>query len=360
MGVVMMSRTKFKLIFMVVISALVFSGCAANDSQADKTKFQGTIEAKDVDINAKVAGRLLEVKVEEGQSVKRGDVIAVIDAKDLAAKRQGMVAQAQAAKAGVDAAKAQYEAVRGQLHAAEAACEKAKNGARSQDIAKAKAAYDMALKSYKRVKVLAESGYASIQQLDEAKAGMTVALQDWSMAKEGARKEDVNVARSQVEAVRASLSAAKSNIAAATEKYKQSLAGIQEVDTYIADSAIKAPMGGLVTMVNSSGGELVSTGLSIAGITDMKDIWVEINVPETELSKFSEGQILKVSVPAYKEKVFDGEVVRINEKPDYAVKKASNENGDFDIVSYGVKVRLSNDGNMLRPGMTAFANVLDQ
>lgn len=338
-------------------AALIFTGCGPNNTDAEKTVFQGTIEAKDVDINAKVPGRIAEMKVEEGQDIKEGDVIAIVDAKDLAAKKAGLVAQASAAEATVKAAQGQAEATKGQLQAAQATYDKAKNGARVQDIAKAQAAFDIANKSYIRVKGLADDGVISQQTLDEAEAKLSVAKEDLNMAKEGARKEDINAAAAQVQAVRAGVAAAESNVVAAGDKYTQALAGIQEIDTYLNDAAIRSPLTGLVSMVNSSKGELVSTGLSIATITNMNDIWVEIQVPETQLSKFKEGQIVKVTVPAYKDMKFEGKIVRINKKPDYAVKKASNENGEFDLVSYGIKVKLSNDEKLLRPGMTAFVDL---
>lgn len=354
-----MNKKKKSMLMLGMSALLVFTGCAQGEKpQTDKNTFQGTIEAEDIDINAKVPGRISEVKIEEGAEIKEGDPIIIVDAKDLLAKREGLVAQAKAAEAGVKAAEAQLAAAQGQLTAAQATLQKAKNGARSQEIAKAQANYDIMKKSYDRIKALYDEGAVSQAQLDEIETKMNVAAQDLNMAKEGARKEDVNAAEGQVQAVSGSVAAAQSNVAASREKYQQALAGVQEVDTYITDATVKSPLAGMVTMLNSSKGELVSTGMSIATITDLNNIWVEIEVEETQLSKFKEGQEVKVKVPAYKDEVFNGKITRINRKPDFAVKKASNENGDFDLVSYGVKIKLDNSKKLLRPGMTAFVELL--
>jgi len=170
------------------------------------------------------------------------------------------------------------------------------------------------------------------------------------MAREGTLKEDISAAQAQV-------AAAASNVVVAQEKYQQAMAGVQEVDTYLTDASIKAPINGIVTMLNTDQGELVSTGMSLATITDLSDIWVELEVDELQLPKFEEGQAVTVRVPAYKDKVFSGKVMRLNPNPDYAVKKASNENGEFDLVSYGIKVKIEASDVVLRPGMTAFVEI---
>lgn len=336
-----MISSQAKVLVVATCAALLLAGCTASaQSGGVQGEYQGTIEARSVDVNAKIPGKVSEMLVEEGQSLKEGDAIARVDAKDLAAKRDGLLAQAQAAQAAVEAAQAQKAA-------AEAVLEKAKNGARVQEIKKAQAAYDIALKSYNRVSALFDAGAASQAQLDEVDTKLDLARQDLDMAKEGARKEDISAAQAQV-------AAAASNVVAAQEKYQQCLAGVQEVETYITDAAIKAPIDGIVTMLNTDKGELISTGMSLATLTDLSDVWVELEVTELQLPAFKEGMAVKVRVPAYPDQLFDGKVTRVNANPDYAVKKASNENGEFDLVSYGIRITVEPGDAVLRPGMTAF------
>lgn len=353
-----MNRNGNMLMVLGLSTLLVLSGCSVNAQEgSDKSEFQGTLEARSVDINAKVPGKIEEMMVEEGQILNAGDPIALIDAKDLSAKKNGLSAQSQAALAGVGAAEAQLAAAQGQLQMAEAALQKAMNGARLQEITKAQANYDITQKSHDRIASLFSAGAASQAQLDEVETKLNIARQDLDMAKEGARKEDISAAQAQVAAANGSVAAAASNIVVAQEKYQQCMAGIQEVDTYLTDAAIKAPIGGIVTMINTDKGELVSTGMSLATITDLTDIWVELEVDEMQLPKFKEGQSVTVKVAAYKDQAFAGKVMRLNPNPDYAVKKASNENGEFDLVSYGIKIKIAESDTVLRPGMTAFVTV---
>ncbi|BEP30293.1 HlyD family secretion protein [Helicovermis profundi] len=356
-----MNKKMVTMVSVVVIALVMLVGFSSvNNSKTtlnDENLFQGYIEANDVDINTKVPGRISQIKVSEGEIVKKGDPIAVIDAKDIMAKKEGLVALSKAAENGVEAAKAQYQAANGQLDAAEAVLRKAKNGARGETVSKAKAAYDYLKTTYDRLSAVYKKGGVSKSKVDEIETKMNVAYEDYKMAKDGARNEDIIAASGQVTAARAMVAAASSNIAASEDKYAQALAGIKEVETYLTDAAIVSPLSGTVTLLNSSEGEMASTGMNIATITDLKDMWVDIEIDETYLSKFKVGDEVKIKTLAYKDKKIVGKVVRINKKADYAVKKASNENGEFDLVSYGVKIKINNDEELFRPGMTAIVDI---
>lgn len=305
----------------------------------------------------------------------------------------GLVEQAQAgvnaaagkvneAKAGVAASEKQYEA-------ATAVKEKADNGARNQEVVQAQAAYDLMKASYDRVAALVEKGAVSQQKLDEIKTQLEVAKQTLSMAQEGAREEDkkaatatsqqalagLEAAKTRVDQAEAGLSAAKAQLTqamASVDSSKallaQAQAGVEakeglvqqaegavaEVNAYLNEVIIKAPMDGVVTTINSEEGELVSSGSQMAIVSNLKGTWVEVSVKETDLSKITQGQQVQVKVPAYKDQTFTGTVTTINAQPDFAIKRATNENGDFDIVSFGVKIELENTEQTLRPGMSAY------
>lgn len=351
--------TRKLLIFFIISSLLLSSmltGCTTSSAE-NLNLLQGNLEAEDVDINTKIPGKILTIEVEEGQYIEKDDVIATIDAKDLAAKREGLVAQANAALAAVDIAKAQQQAAEGQLEAAKALLSKAQNGARSEDIQKAQANYDIMKKSYDRILALYEEGAVALAQLDEIETKLKVAEQDLSIAKSGARAEDIEAAKGQVAAAQGQVAAAQGSVIAANEKYTQAAAGITEVDTYITDAAIRSPLSGYVTSLNCSAGEMLSTGMNLATITNLDKITLTVNADETLLPKFKENQAVKVSVLSYKDEEFNGKIVQINKKPDFAIKKASNENGDFDLITYGIKIEIENKDQKLRPGMTAFINI---
>lgn len=173
------------------------------------------------------------------------------------------------------------------------------------------------------------------------------------MAREGARIEQKNAAAAQLSMAEAGLEAAKG-------KLEQAEAGLAEVQVYLEDTEIKSAIDGVVTSLNVDEGELVSTGMSLATVSNLETCWVTVNVDEDEISEIEEGQEARVELLAFKDKEFKGTIATVNKQPDFAVKKSTAENGDFDIVSFGVKVKLDNSEELLRPGMTAVVNFTAQ
>lgn len=355
----------------------------------------------------KAGDKLVEISSDELQAKKAQAEASVAQAEAAlkAAKEQlkqaqagvkasnGLVSQVQAglkaAKEKVNEAKAGVVAAQKQQEAAAAVKEKADKGARKQEITQAEAAYNVLKTTYDRVVLLEEKGAVSKQKLDEIKAQLDVATQTLSMAKEGARVEDKKAAAAVSEQAAAGIEASKTRVnqaeagvAAAEAQLTQAMAAVQssnavlyqaqagveakeglvaqakgalaEVNAYLKEVTITAPMDGTVTAVNSEEGELVSTGTQIAIISDLQGAWTAVNIKETDLGKIHEKQTVKVKVPSYPDQVFEGEVKTINKQPNFAVKRATNDNGDFDIVSFGVKIKLNNNEEILRPGMSAF------
>ncbi|MDI3535342.1 MAG: HlyD family secretion protein [Thermosediminibacterales bacterium] len=340
-------RRMFYILTAAAVLAIILTGCSSKEGETfkvfDKSSgivYQGMIEAKEVSINSKIPGRIVKLHVKEGTEVKAGDLLVEISSDELRAKEAQMVAL-------VESAKAAYDAARGQVKAANALLQKAVNGAREQEVAQAKAYYELMVKTYDRVERLYEKGAVSEQKRDEVKTQMEIARQKYDMAEEGARSEDISSAE-------ALLYQAKAMEQAAKEKVEQAKAGLEEVRAYLKDTKITSPINGVVTELNSDEGELVSTGMSIATVTDLENVWIEVNVKENELDKITLGQEVNIKVPAFSQEVFKGKVVRINKKPDFAVKRATNDNGSFDVVSFGVKIDIDDKGKTLRPGMTAF------
>jgi len=303
---------------------------------------QGVIEAKEISINTKIPGKIIKVHIEEGQEVKAGDLLLEISNDEIMAKKEQTLALISAAESARDAAT-------GQVAAAKAMFAKANKGARSQDVEKAKAYFELMQKTFQRVDSLYEKGGVSKQKRDEVETQLKVAKATLSMANEGARSEDISAAQALV-------TQATSMEQAANNKVDQAKAGLQEVEAYLKDTKILAPIDGTITVLNSDEGELVSTGMGIATVSNLEDTWVEVKVKETDLGKVSVGQIVDVKLLSYEDEKFEGKVVRINKKPDFATKRATSENGDFDVVAFGVKIEINDNGKVLRPGMTAIIN----
>jgi HlyD family secretion protein len=285
----------------------------------------GSIEVKETDVNVKVPGKVLAIMVEEGQAVKAGEVIAKLEADNIEAK-------ADLTNAMLTAATAQYQ--------------KAKNGARPQQLEQAKnlvdqakAAYDLSKVTYDRLNGLFKEGVLPRQKLDMAKTDLDVskaryrsAQEQYDLVKEGAQKEDVESANALV---------------------KQAEAARAEVQTYLNDASVKAPVDGIVTMKAVEAGELVSTGMPLVTISNLKDSWVEIKVRETKINQFKLGQTVPVKVVGVPGKVYQGKVTFIAAKASFATERAYQEKGEKDLVAFAVKIKLGNDDLKLRPGMTA-------
>ncbi|WML36775.1 efflux RND transporter periplasmic adaptor subunit [Clostridium sp. OS1-26] len=303
---------------------------------------QGNIETKEININSKTSGKIKEIKIVEGDSIKGGQVLITIDNSTLQAKG----AQTQAK---IEAATGQKKVAEADRQAAQAVLQKAQNGARPEEIAQTKANYDLAQTSYDRVKALYDQGYAPKATLDEAQNKLDLTKNQYEIVKQGARAEDVAAAQAQV-------AKAESAIQAYDAQIKEAQGGLSEVQTYIDDTTITAPADGIITQLNVEVGELVTPGMPLLVITNTEKPWIECNVKETDLGKVKLNGEVSVKLSAYPKEQFKGKIVRINEKPDFAVKRATNDNGEFDVLSYGVKVELTNIDKPLHPGMTAIVD----
>ena len=185
------------------------------------------------------------------------------------------------------------------------------------------------------MKTLLAQEAISQSTFDQVEAQYIAAKETYNMAVEGARSEDK---------------------AAASALVQQADGAIAEVNSYLDNSEIKAPMDGIVTAVNVNKGELISTGMPVASVTSPENPWVEVNVEETQLAKVHLGSTVKVTFAAYPGEKFTGKVTNVSQKPSFATKRATNENGSFDILSYGVKVEITDAPEELYSGMTVLVD----
>ena len=284
----------------------------------------GQAEATTVRISGKVPGRIADYRFKEGDQVKKGDTLVFLDTPEITAKMR----QAEAARA-----------------AAEAQHSKALNGARSQEIAgayemwqKAKAALEIAEKSYTRVKNLYEKGVMSAQKKDEAEANYNAMLatekaarSQYEMAKEGARKEDK---------------------AAAAALVERADGAIAEVESYIEESALVSPIDGEVSERFPEIGELVGTGAPIMNITDLRDMWVTFSVREDLLKDLKIGNEVQAFIPALDNQPVTLQVYYLKDMGTYAAWKATKTTGQFDAKTFEVRARPMQPIKDLRPGMS--------
>lgn len=284
---------------------------------------QGQVEVTEYRVSSKVPGRILELRVKEGDYVKVGDTLAILDAPEVKAK----MTQAQSAE-----------------NAASAMDEMAKNGARAEQIRgafsvlqQAKAGLDIAQKSYNRVQRLFDEGVMSAQKRDEAfanykamEAQVKAAQSQYDMARNGARREEKLAAAAQV---------------------ARAKGAVQEVNSYINETVQVAQMEGEVSDVYPRVGELVGTGSPIMTISVMKDMWGTFNVREDQLNGMAVGSTFTAFVPAFNKEV-QMKVYYMKDEGSYAVWKATKANGQYDLKTFEVKARPVKPMESLRPGMS--------
>jgi len=285
---------------------------------------QGQAEVTEYRVSSKVPGRILELRVKEGQKVNAGDTLAILEAPDVTAKME----QAQAAEA-----------------AAQAQNEKAIKGARQEQIQaayemwqKSIAGVDIAEKSYTRVKNLFDQGVMSAQKHDEAKAQRDAAIAtekaakaQYQMAKNGAERED------------------KMAAAAMVERAKGAVA---EVESYIKETYLIAQTAGEVSEIFPKLGELVGTGAPIMNISILEDMWVTFNVREDLLKDLTMGAEFEAFIPAMDNKTIKLKVYYLKDLGTYAAWKATKTTGQFDLKTFEVKGLPIEKIEGLRPGMS--------
>lgn len=284
---------------------------------------QGQVEVSEYRVSSKVPGRILEIRVKEGDYVNVGDTLAILDAPEVRAK----MTQAQSAE-----------------NAAAAMDEMANNGARQEQVRgafavlqQAKAGLEIAQKSYNRVQRLYDEGVMTAQKRDEAfanykalEAQVKAAQSQYDMARNGARTEEKKAAAAQV---------------------NKAKGAVAEVNSYIHETMQIAQMAGEVSDVYPKVGELIGTGSPIMSVSLMNDIWGTFNVREDQLDGMKVGSIVTAFVPAFKKEI-RMKVYYIKDQGSYAVWKATKSNGQYDLKTFEVKARPMDKLEGLRPGMS--------
>ena len=323
----MKKRNVIWLIIAVVVIIAVVALVGWYLKRSEPTIIQGTVECTTYKASSKIAGRIEEMKVEQGDHVTKGQLLYVLSTPELDAKLR----QAEAVKS-----------------AATALDQKALAGARVQQIEaalniwqKAQAGKELAQKTYDRVKALYDKGVVPAQKFDEADANYRAmvatemaAKAQYDLAVAGASKEDKDAAAAQVQ---------------------QAEGVVSEVESYISDAMVYAPVDGEVSTIIAEQGELVGTGYPVVAILDTTDTWVTFNIKETLLPKITVGMKMTAYVPALDRNV-ELEVTYISVQADFATWSATRTQGSFDIRTFAVKARPVTDVENIRPGMSVLVN----
>lgn len=285
---------------------------------------EGQAEATSVRISGKLPGRVVEIFVEEGQPVHKGDTLVHIHSSLAEAKLYQAEAMQQVASA---------------------QNQKIDQGTRAQIIQgafqlwqQAKAAREIAEKTFNRMEALYKENVVSEQKRDEAQAAFSAAKaaekaaeSQYALAKEGAQRQDKESASALVDAAKGS---------------------VMEVEALLQDQYLTAPCDGEIDVIYPHESELVAMGAPIMTLLRSDDRYVTFNVRETMLSKMPVGKEIEVTVPALDSKKIKATVYYVRDLGTYATWRATKATGDWDSKTFQVKARPQQELPELRPGMT--------
>ncbi|BEI22980.1 HlyD family secretion protein [Vibrio fluvialis] len=319
-----MKAAKSSLLAVTVLAAAGWIGYSFYQAyQPEPVRVQGQIESQQYSISSKVPGRIDQVYVRKGDEVKKGQLIFTLHSPEIEAKLE--------------------QAIAGQK-AAGALAQEAENGAREQQIRaakdqwmKAKAAAELAEKTYLRVNNLYKDGVVAEQKRDEAntqwqaaKYTESAAFQMYEMAKEGARAETKQ---------------------AAQEKARMAAGAVAEVEAYAADTKIESWFDGEVSQVLMQSGELAPQGFPVVTVVDREDSWAVLNVREDLLSHFQKGTTFNAYLPALNKSV-EFKVTHVAVMGDFATWRSTDAAQGFDLRTFEVEARPTAPETNLRMGMS--------
>ncbi|MDO4510770.1 MAG: efflux RND transporter periplasmic adaptor subunit [Bacteroidales bacterium] len=315
------------LLAALFVFVLVIAGVAAMGMlmiKPPKEITQGQADCEQVRVSGKLPGRVARFYVKEGDYVHKGDTLVAISSKTAdAALYKARSAQRVAASTAQKVEKGTREEV--------------KSGANSL-VAQAKAAQEIARKTYQRVENLYNEGVMTEQKRDEAKAAydaataaVAAAESQALMAQNGAQQEDKAASHGMEDIARAT---------------------VMEVESVLEDQILVAPCDGEVSEIFPHEGELVALGSPIMTISKTQDMWVAFSVREEKLAMLPMDTVLTVTIPALAHKEAKMKVYYVHDMGAYAVWNATKAYGQYDSKTFAVKMRPLEHIEGFRPGMS--------
>jgi len=299
---------------------IIVAGCSRGES--DSVVATGTLEVVEIDVAPLQPGRVVQMLVDDGDSVRAGDTLAIL--------RQ------PTSQAVVEQSRAQVEASRANLT-------EAQNGPRAPEIKRSQAELTAATaevarttKDLERARSLAAKGNIPLQQRDAAEAAARQAIarrdatrQSLALLLQGTRPERIVAARAQVAGAQAGLTGAAASA---------------------ADLTLTAPIAGVVLSRNAEPGEILATGQSAVTLGEVRRPWVRVYVNSLDLPSISVGRQARGVLDEMPNRIFNGRIVAINAKAEFTPRVALTEEERADLM-FGVKVEFNDSTGALKPGL---------
>jgi len=342
----------------------------------------GRVEGDDSVVAAKTSGRIREIHVREGDTVKAGDVIAILDDEQAAAREQQARAAAQEAETRITRSKEQVGVLTEQLKQARFTVEQARLDAQGRvhqaeaqvataeaNLSQARAGYEQARYDLEKFTRLAKSGDVSDRQREqarttaEAQAAVVESTRKQVAATRGAltaaraNLENPPIRSSQANAVQKQITQAQSDVAAAQSDAERASAQLKEAQANRADLTIIAPFDGTIATRAAEPGEVVAPGTPIVTMLDLGKVYLRGFVPEGDIGRVKLGQAARVYLDSNPTSPIDAVVSRIDPEASFTPENTYFRNDRVKQV-VGVKLLIKNPTGAAKPGMPADGEIL--
>jgi len=317
----------------VVVVTLVAAGViwwsAHRNDEARELVLYGNVDLRQVDVAFNHSERIAAILVQEGDRVRKGQLLARLDT----ARLEPQLAQAEA-----------------QAVAQGFVVQRLRNGSRPEEIAQARANVEAA----KADALNARSQYERLKSAAEFSAGRAVRLQDVDNAKTAVQVAEARLAVNQKTLDLALAGPRKEEIAEAAARLRASEAQAALLRQQLADSRLMAPVDGVIRTRVMEAGEIASPqkGVFAIAVTDPK--WVRVYVSETNLGKVNHGMAAAIAVDSLSDRRFEGWVGFISPVAEFTPKSVQTEELRPSLV-YQVRVFVKDPADVLRLGMPATA-----
>ena len=300
------------LVFIASLAGAFVLGCSGNNNRAIEAS--GTIEGTDVNIGTEVSGKVLEIRVDEGSRVAKGDTLLLIDDSEYQIQLRQAIAN---------------------LASFESTYRLSVEGSRKEDIVQAEASYRTAEADFARMKDLLASKTITQKQYDDAYARFVSAQQTYQKLKSGSRPEEITGAR---------------------ERRDYAAAQVDLLRKKVRDCHILSPASGVITLKAVEPGELVMVMSNVLRLTFLDKVKLMIYVSEQEIPRIHLGQTARVTTDAGGKKSFEGQVVYISPSAEFTPKNVQTKEERTKLV-FGVKLEVNNPDGALKPGLPADAEI---
>jgi HlyD family secretion protein len=330
------------IVFVISLTYYVFS----TDHSKDLV-LVGTVDSNQVIVSAQVEGRIQKLLVEEGTSVKAGDLIAVLDPSELQAQQAAAAATMTSMQHKVAETQHTEQSTSGST-SSDVANAQAKVSAAKAQLLQAQATLERTQSDSRRTVELAKVGVASDQERVQAETNLRAAQASLQAGQDQVKAAEADLGAAVARTQQAN--AAKSTVQLTQADLQNAIAQKNQSSVRLGYTNVYAPVSGTVSVRAARQGEVVNIGQAIVTIVDLSDTWVWAAIPETYADNIGLGDTLRIQLPGGT--ITNGKVFFKAVEGDFATQRDVSRR-KRDIKTLSLKVRLDNPKGAFVPGMTA-------